>query len=77
MKKEKEIIDTIDKAMKEMTSKEATHAAVKELIMFHIKAAAKEIYKNHQYYHVMDQYGYESYIDEHSILSAYPENLIV
>jgi len=43
-----------------------------EFAQLHIKAAFKEIYNKHEFYHTSDQWGHERYIDEDSILNSYP-----
>ena len=46
--------------------------AMIEFTKFHVEAAAKEIYKKHQFYCAECEHGDSDYISEDSILSAYP-----
>lgn len=79
MKEEKQIIDTIAKAMKEMTSKETTHAALKELIGRYVnkalEAAIKKLENSDSTVHFNN--GRKRQFVRENILSAYPENNII
>ena len=61
---------TIANAVKKFTSKERTEQAIRELIEYHVTEALESASKKASVY--ADEGGYSEFVDEESILNAYP-----